>query len=232
MTFSRRCSFQIPAVMLCAAVCGSLLLGQEYRASIGGAITDPTGAAAPDVRVTVTSVERNTVTEAKSNESGRYIVQFLIPGTYLLNAEKEGFKTFVREGIVLSANDRLGMDIKLELGAQADRVTVTGEVSLLQTETATRSGTVENQVMDNLAINGRNVFQMQYVQPGVFKASDYWGSMELYAFGNINGVTINGGRVQENESTLDGVSNSKGDRGVGIAPPLNCLLYTSDAADE
>lgn len=196
---------------------------QEFRASISGTVLDPTGAPVEGAEIRVTSIERNITTETRSNAAGFYLVQFLLPGRYSLVIEKPGFKKFVRDEIQVSSADRLGLNVQLELGAVAESVTVTGEAPLLQAENATRSATVENRVLENIPTNGRNLYQLQYVLPGVVKASTYWGSMELYAFGNVNDVIISGGRVRENETLLDGVSNTRGDRGVAFVPSLNSI---------
>src|SRR5260370_38041695 len=57
--------------------------------------------------------------------------------------------------------------------------------------------------------------------PGVVKSGTYWGSMELYAYSDVNGVSISGGRAGENETLVDGLSNTKGDRGVSLVPSLS-----------
>jgi hypothetical protein len=218
-----RCCFLACLAWLCA-VPG---MAQDVRASISGTVTDPTGAVITGVQIKVTSVERGTVSDATSNDAGRYLVQFLLPGKYTLTAEKPGFKKAVRQGISLEAADHPGLDLTLDLGQTSESVTVTGDVSLLQTESATRSATVEQKQIDDIPTPGRNLYQFQYTLPGVIKDSKYWGSMELYAFGNINGVSIGGGRSGENESLLDGVSNTKMDRGVTYAPALNATQEVS-----
>ena len=201
----------------------SAVLAQEFRASIAGEVTDPTGAPVADAKVTVTYVARNAPTEAASNEAGRYLVQFLLPGRYTMTVEKAGFKKFVREGIALNSPDRLGLDVRLELGGVTETVTVTAEAVPLQTETASRSALIENRLIENIPTSGRNLYHFQYTQPGVVKNSNYWGDFELYAFGNINGVIIGGGRPGENESLIDGVTDTRGDRGVAYAPSLNSV---------
>lgn len=208
-------------IAVLSAVAATCTLAQEFRAQISGDVTDPAGAAIEGAKVVATSVERNVPYEATTNTAGRYIIQFLLPGKYVVTVERSGFKKFVREGITLVGSDRFALDARLELGAVADSVTVSGEISLLQTETATRQTSFENRVIENVPSGGRNVFALMYDQPGVVKNSTYWGSMELYAFGNVNGVSISGGRQSENESTLDGITNTKSDRGVGFVPSIN-----------
>src|SRR5262249_49886670 len=120
------------------------MFGQEFRATISGEVTDPAGAPIEGARVIATSVERNIPYAATTNSSGRYLIQFLLPGKYVMTVEKTGFKKFVREAITLVAADRLALDVRLDLGAVADSITVSGDVTQLQTETATRSTTFEN----------------------------------------------------------------------------------------
>lgn len=122
----------------------SAMVAQEFRATISGEVMDPAGAAIQGAKVVATSVERNVPYDTTTNEAGRYVIQFLLPGKYTLTVEKAGFKKFVREGIVLAALDKPAIDVHLELGAVAESVTVTGDVSLLQTETATRQTEFQN----------------------------------------------------------------------------------------
>ncbi len=201
----------------------SALNAQEFRASISGNVTDPTGAPVPGVRVVAQSVDREVEYPAVTNETGRYVTPFLSPGSYRLRVEKEGFKPILREGITVSAVDRVNLNISLEVGAVSDRITVTADAPLLQTETAVRSGTIGAKMIQDIPTSGRNLFQFQYSLPGVTKASNYWGNFELYAFGNINAVSINGGRVGENEILLDGVTSTRGSRSASFAPGLQAI---------
>lgn len=194
---------------------------QEFRASITGQVTDSSGAPIAGAKVTVTNVERSTTTDAVSNGKGIYLVQFLLPGHYIVDVDSPGFKHYVQRGISLEAADHPTIDVRLELGAHSDQVTITSEAPLLETETATRTNTVENRVLENVPTNGRNLFALQYNLPGVVKSGTYWGSMELYAYSDVNGVSISGGRVGENETLVDGLSNTKVDRGVSLVPSLS-----------
>lgn len=182
---------------------------------------DGSGAPVEGAKVVVTNIEKNTATETTTNSSGRYVAQFLLPGKYQLIIEKPGFKKFVRGEIAVSAADRLAIDARLEVGAMTESVQVTATTSILQTETASRTATIENRMLENIPTSGRNLYQLQYIQPGVVKNSTYWGSMELYAFGNVNNVSISGGRSGENETLIDGVANTHADRGVTLVPSLN-----------
>src|SRR5690242_5651640 len=118
-------------------------LGQEFRAVISGEVSDPSGAAVSGAKVAAHSVERNATYEAVSSAAGRYIIQFLLPGSYTVTVEKSGFRKFLREGVVLLAGDKPEIDVKLELGSLMDTVTVSGATPLLQTESANRQAVVE-----------------------------------------------------------------------------------------
>ena len=158
-----------------------------------------------------------------SNDAGLYLVRFLPPGSYSLTVRKEGFKRAQRDNLALQGADRLSVDVRMEVGGVTESVTVTGETPLLATETASRSVTLEQRYVDDLPTSGRNVYQLLFSQPGVVKTSRYWGSFELYAFGNINSVSINGGRSGENETLIDGVSSVRGSRSASFAPALNAI---------
>lgn len=210
-----------PACLAALLSISAAVFAQEFRASIAGQVTDSSGAAVPSAEVTVVSVERNTSVRTLSNSAGRYVLEFLLPGHYTLTVEKSGFKKTVRSDISLEAADRLSLDIALQLGDVTQSVTVSGETPLLETETASRSGTIENRVLENDPTNGRNLFSLQYTLPGVIKQSTYWGSMELWAYTDVNGVSINGGRSGENETLVDGLSDTNGTRSVALMPALS-----------
>jgi hypothetical protein len=151
----------------------ALASAQEVRASITGIVTDPSGAPVAGATVTVTNIAQNVSVTTKTNESGNYVTPFLAPGTYRLTVEQSGFKKFVRENIVLQALDRLRLDVQLELGALTESVTVTASVSQLQTETATRSQVLAQEIIANVPTQGRNPFQIAWAAAGVIKSGSW-----------------------------------------------------------
>ncbi|MDZ4802784.1 MAG: TonB-dependent receptor [Bryobacteraceae bacterium] len=203
------------------------LAAQEFRASVTGVVTDPSGTPVPGARVEARSEERQLLFEAESNESGTYLIRFLNPGRYDVSVKKDGFKTATRNALELFGSDRARVDIRLEVGTLSDSITVTGDAPILQTETASRSVTLEQKYVNDLPTSGRNLYQLLFTQPGVTKTSRYWGSFELYAFGNINGVSINGGRSGENDTLIDGITSVRGSRSASFAPALNAIQEVS-----
>ena len=146
------------------------LHAQEFRASITGQVTDPSGSPVPRAKVVATNVATNGSEEAITNEAGRYVISFLAPAKYTVVVEHPGFKKFVRENVVLGLSQRLSLDIPLEVGQVSDSVTVRAEVSLLQTETAMRVATIERSILEKAPNNGRNPFLLTHTLPGVEKS--------------------------------------------------------------
>jgi hypothetical protein len=226
-------------LLLVAAACG--LYGQEFRANISGTVIDPAGAVVPKALVQVTDVERNTTTKAETNDSGRYTVQYLVPGKYRLSVEAGGFKQFVRDDIVLAINDHLGLDVTLEIGSSSERVTVTGEVSPLQTESASRGGLVFSQFVNDVPNNGRDMFNLVFAMPGVYKPSTSQNNgFNIDAIGNalpnINGnAGGTGGRTWNTDVLINGISDTQGNNNLVMTPglaaiqELNVMTNTYDA---
>ncbi len=213
-----------PIVFLLAV--SALASAQEFRASVSGTVTDGSGSRVPSCKVMVTNVATNVSSEVVSNDAGRYVSSFLVPGTYKVTVEHPGFKKFVRENVLLGVSDRLALDISLQVGQLNESVTVSGNVSLLQTEFAMRVAAVENILIQKVPNNGRNPFLLTHSLPGVEKTG-YWGSAELYAYGQVGGVSISGGRSGENETVIDGVTDTRPSRGVNFIPALDSLAEVS-----
>lgn len=149
------------------AVCAASAPAQEVRASITGLVTDSSGAALARATVRVVNPGSQFVVTTVTNDTGNYVTPFLPPGSYELSVEAAGFKKYVRPNIVLQLQDRARIDVKLELGELTQSVTVTGAISTLETETASRGATISNQMIANLPTQGRNPFQLAWAAPGV-----------------------------------------------------------------
>jgi len=199
-----------------------VLHAQEVRASLTGQVTDSTGAPVPGAPVVVTNLATNVTVTAQSNEAGNYLTPFLAPGSYRLSIEQAGFKRFLRENIVLQAQDRARVDVKLEVGDLSQSITVKEAVSMLQTESATRSQVIANELIQNVPTQGRNPFQIAWSAAGVIKTGD-WRYLRSFDIAGTTGISINGGKNRENEVLLDGISNVRGDRTVIHVPTMESV---------
>ena len=109
---------------------------QTGAASLTGLVSDQSGATVPGATVTATNQATNVSYTAISNEAGNYTVTSLPVGTYVVKAELSSFKTAATKPIQLEAMQIARIDFKLELGALAETVEVSGETQVLQTESA------------------------------------------------------------------------------------------------
>jgi hypothetical protein len=196
--------------------------GQDVRAAITGLVADPSGAPIPGATITVTDVSRNSSVKTETNATGVYVSPYLASGTYRLTAEVEGFKRFVRENIILEAQDRTRVDVVLELGQVTESITVSDSISQLQTETANRSQVINTEMIANIPTQGRNTFQLAWSAPGVVKTGR-WRYLRSFDTGGMSNFSVNGGRNKENEVLIDGISNVRGNRNVIQSPTMETV---------
>ncbi|MEK7407234.1 MAG: TonB-dependent receptor [Acidobacteriota bacterium] len=195
---------------------------QEVRASLTGIVTDPSGAPVAGATITVTNIAQNVSVSASTNETGNYVTPFLAPGLYRLTVEQTGFKKYVREDIVLQIQDKVRLDVQLEIGQLTESVTVAASVSMLQTESATRSQIISNELIAQLPTQGRNPFQIAWAASGVIKSGS-WRYLRSFDIGGTSGISINGGREKTNEVLLDGISNVRAEYTVISIPTTESI---------
>ncbi|MCL4844705.1 MAG: TonB-dependent receptor, partial [Bryobacteraceae bacterium] len=195
---------------------------QEVRASITGIVTDSTGAAVAGATVTVTSATSNVALETRTNAGGNYTTPFLNPGTYRLTVQFAGFKQYVRENIVLQTQDRARVDVSLTIGEVSESVTVSESVSMLETETASRSQVIANKLIEEVPTQGRNPFQLAWAAAGVIKTGD-WRFLRSFDTGGTSNFSVNGGVNKENEILVDGISNVRPSRDVVHVPAMETI---------
>ena len=141
--------------------------GQESRATLTGTVTDPTGSSIAGAKLTLVNVDTAVAFKAETNPSGQYRFLFLNPGTYRLTVEMTGFRNYVREGIGLSTNQAATLDVALQLGTQAETITVGAEAPLLEAEKADRGGVVATRNLAELPIITRTPILLATLSPGV-----------------------------------------------------------------
>lgn len=194
----------IPAVLL--AFAPAALWAQ--KAQITGRVTDATGAVVLDTLVNTTNVETGIRWEARTGEDGYYTLPLLPPGRYQMLVQKQGFKPISRSGIVLEVNQVARIDFVLEVGGVTDTVTVSGELPRIQTEDSSLGTVVERQRVEQLPLNGRNVFNMVKLVAGVqprFNDTSGFAQQDQQRFSQMR---INGGPVYGNQVLLDGAVNT------------------------
>jgi hypothetical protein len=223
------------AVALLACLFHPMSFRAQTAATLVGDITDSSGALAPNVTVTVinegTKIERKVLT----NEAGQYRVTPLNPGTYTIQVEAAGFKREVRTGVVLEVGAVLEVDFSLQLGQVTETINVTGVTPVLKTEESSVGNVVDSRELQHMPVNQRNYTRLILLMPGT---SSVTRSQSQGVNQSGTGLfSVNGGRPQDNNYTLDGVdSNMQMMNSPGISPPMDapirCLCRRAGAPAE
>jgi hypothetical protein len=189
--------------LLALAVTTHWLFGQGTSARITGTLQDSTGAIVPNAAVRASSVDSGQTWNTISNEAGIYTLPSLPPGGYTLSVEANGFKRLVTNAITLEINQVARVDLKLEVGAVAETLSVSGLAPLLQTESTQLGSIVTGNTTVNLPLNGRNFSQLTLLAPGVvtFDTTSYTDGSRSSSGGR---PMVNGNRAQANNFRLDG----------------------------
>jgi hypothetical protein len=180
---------------------------QEARGTILGRITDSSGAVIPAVQIKIANEETNVAIPVVSNEQGNYSAPFLIPGKYRISAVAEGFKAFVRSGIELRVDDRLEINIAMEIGAVAETVTVTEDTPLLETTNASLGQVIDSRTVADLPIAHGNPYHLIQLAAGVAFTGDPALDRPFEPTHSV-AYAMGGTRANRSEITMDGVPNS------------------------
>jgi hypothetical protein len=182
------------------AVTGNVY-GQAATTSISGRVSDPTGAAIPEAPVTIKNTATSATETAITDSQGRYTVPQLGIGTYDVMVSKPGFETSVRTGVTLTVGADLVIDFHLVLGQANESVTISAEVSQVETTSAAVSSLVNQTQMRELPLNGRDWEQLILLAPGV-TSYPAGGSSALTSVANA--YSISGTRPEGYSNMLDG----------------------------
>jgi hypothetical protein len=216
---SRRVMRRILTLVLTSilVICATSFLGaQETRATVTGRVQDPDGAGLTSAKVTAKNVDTGVVTTTNATADGTYAIPFLIPGSYVVSADAQGFKTAQQTNVILHVGDKTALNFTLTLGSVQEVVTVSDAPPLLQTSTASRDQLIEAQRVEELPLVGRNPFMLAQLVPGV----QFQGNLAFqrpFDNGDNANFSINGGLRQSNAFLIDGapddaVSDTAGDR--------------------
>lgn len=199
---------------------------QEYRGSISGTVTDPTGAAVPGAKVTAKNNATNAQLTVGTSGQGTYTIPDLDPGAYTVTVTVTGFKTLVRNNIEIRAGVPLGLDLALEVGDISQTVTVTSESPLLTTDTGSSSQVLNTDLVGSLPLLGSNVFSLINTTSGNSHVSAFPDHLSERPFdnGGMDGYSMNGGPAGGNNNSylIDGAPNNN-NMGLGFVPPPDAV---------
>src|SRR6202789_283919 len=174
--------------------------GAQSTGSIRGTVTDPTGAAIGDSKVTVTETNTNITRSVASNNLGIFVFPDLPIGTYSLKVGAKGFQTQNRTDLQLLTGQTIDLAVGLVLGSPSEQVTVTSETQQIQTSTSAVEQSVTQEQMRDLPLNGRNPLQLTTLTAGTVLTTTGTESGQE----DNTGLSVNGLRATENTYTLDG----------------------------
>src|SRR6185295_507637 len=172
---------------------------------LSGRVVDATDAGIPGATVTVKTLETGAARSATTDESGAYRIVAIPVGPQEVRAEKTGFKAAVRLGINLAVAQEAVADLKLEVGAVAEVVTVIAETPLVNTTTASISGLVNERQIKDLPLNGRSFDNLLTLNPGII---NYVLKSQQTSTSNGNTFAVAGRRPMENTVLLNGIEYS------------------------
>lgn len=194
------------------------LLSQSPTATITGIVRDSQGAIIPNVQVTATSAATRQKTSSATNENGLFSLRQLPIGQYVVEAEKPGFRRFVRNGLVLTTGQNLELGIALEVGVVSESVTVSGTATLLETRTSDVSQLVEAKAVEDLPLGDRRSLNLiQMTGAAVFIG---------YDSGAKPNFSLAGSRQQSQAFWIDGGTGQNMRLGVGqvdLDPPVETV---------
>lgn len=198
---------------------------QEFRGTLTGRVTDPSGAGVSNAKILVTETETNARSQTVSSPDGNYTVPFLAPGVYQVAVEASGFARFMQDGIRVSAVEQVTVNPALQIGTATQSVEVHGDASPIETATASQGQVITTQQAEDLPVNGRNPMALARTAYGVIPKEKH-ALTEVRPFDNSGSgdFSLGGANSNSNEYLLNGVPNMvDGSRTVAYSPLLDSV---------
>jgi len=175
-----------------------LSLAQTFLGSIVGTVADASGAVVPGAGLVLTNLGTSDRRIAQSDNSGNYQFLNLAPGRYRVDIEKPGFKHLTRDEIVVEVQAIVRIDASMQVGDVGQTIEVSAQTPLLQTESAALSEVVDARKVEEMPLNGRNVYNLITLVPGVIPQGNSMSNptgQNIFAFGNFQvGGSVNAGQ--------------------------------------
>jgi len=193
--------------------------GQSGGSTVRGTVRDPNGNLVSGANVTLTNPERNFTRTQTTNEDGAYVFTAIPPGTYKLEVSAQGFKTASASGLEALVDTPIVRDVQLEIGAVSETVDVTSAAeAAINTSDASLGNSFERKRITELPLNANNVVGLLSLQPGVTRSG-----------------SVNGGRADQSNITLDGVDVNEQQDGLDVVTDeafASVLRVTRDSLQE
>ncbi len=203
------------------SLAAGLACAQATQASISGVVTDAQGAMIPNAKLAAVNTATKARTDTVSNGSGFYSLSNLPIGSYAITVEHEGFRRAVRSGIGLTTGQSLELNFRLELGAVAETVTVSGDAALIETRTSDVTQLIESKSIEDLPLGNRRTLNV----------INLTGAAVFVRYNNTPGnanpdFSLAGGRTQSQMMWIDGGAGQNlriGQGQINLDPPVETV---------
>src|SRR4029450_701053 len=199
------------ALVLLTVLGARVLYAQVATGSIVGTVIDSRRQGIPGAQGRRREVNRNTTTSVVTDSSGVYTAPFLVPGTYEVQVELQGFKTWMRRGIVLQVTDRVRIDVSLEVGGLKEETTVVASAPLVRTDSSEVGTVIEETAVKELPLNGRNFATLVYLAPGITpgQAGENLSGASTFNPRGASNFNALGSQANSNAWLTDGIDNNE-----------------------
>ncbi|MCC7175058.1 MAG: TonB-dependent receptor [Bryobacterales bacterium] len=204
-----RWAAQTSLFILLALVLTAPLLAQIDTGIISGRVTDPTGAAVPGARLTITQTQTNVVSNSETNAEGLFRVPSLRTGSYRVSVSAPGFKALTREGLTLRVGENLNVELALEVGSVTETVEVVSSLPLLETQTSAAGQVMTGDYFYQLPNFQHWTNGVLYYTPQIQHTDSAWP-------GSLGAWSINGGTASQIGYFEDGQLATRGDGNLAI----------------
>lgn len=180
------------------------LFAQDVRARVQGLVTDSSQAVISGAAVRLTNVESGVAATQKTSEVGQYLFDFVLPGTYSVSVEMEGFRKFQQNNILVQSRGDVTVNAALEVGSVSDAVTVDAAPVSVQFNTSTVALTIDRKMANDLPVINRNPFLLAQLNPAsVIRSTTEQSPFHHWAATQID---VGGNTTTKNDIILDGAS--------------------------
>ena len=199
------------------------LFAQEFRGTFSGSVTDAQGAGIGQVKIVATETRTGAKSETSSEPSGAYTIPFLAPGEYEIAAEATGFKKFVRQGLKLGMGEHPVIDIRMELGAVSESITVTMDAPLIEAANASVGQVITTEEVEDLPVNGRTPLMLGQLALGVISLVEPGVQVRPFDNNTPASFSLGGASSGTNELLYNGAPNAAYTNQIAYSPPQDAV---------
>lgn len=192
--------------LLILGLLAAIAAGQTVSSSVKGTLVDPAGSAVPGVECTLTNQATGAAMTVKSAGDGGFVFPIVPAGAYTLQVKAAGFKSSETKNIAVTSGEIRALgNVMLQVGEVIERISVSAEAAAVQTASAEKSGTITESQIQNIAVKGRDFFALLQTVPGV--VDNFSQRRETSSPDSIRGTFINGGRENQKNLAVDGITD-------------------------